>query len=130
MSWEGYAQVFCENGHLHGNWDDPYYFGGEEEKRSLCPNCGARPAFTNVVDDTNYDNQGILTDDVLKTLLISEEKTATCNLGHVHIIQAAVYRIITEEEARGLSSFMDPATNTYIRYSSLKDEGEGSASED
>lgn len=123
MSWEGYAQVFCKNGHLHGNWDDTYFYSGDADAtRSACPACGAPPGYENVVDDTNCDQQGILTDEVLKTLLISPEETATCSLGHTHVTKAAVYRIPTKKEAKELCSFWDETKGVYVRLKDHKGE--------
>ena len=61
MSFEGYNQVLCGNGHLH--YVDVYEFekyfprefGGSPENITLCqcPHCGTNAVWTNQVDTTN-----------------------------------------------------------------------------
>lgn len=49
MSYEGYEQLLCENGHLHmvDCWDSP------DPKTWRCDSCGAKLAWWNAVDQTN-----------------------------------------------------------------------------
>ena len=114
MSWEGHAQVFCINGHLHGNWDQ---YGAHD---TLCPSCKAPAALENVVDDTNGECDGTLTAEVLRSLLVSEAVIETCNLGHSHITKPEVYRIPALEELDSLQSFWDYEKEVYVRTSERK----------
>lgn len=98
MSYEGYTQNLCANGH--------YYVSGEGIYNDVGPcQCGALAAFTNHVDDTNCDEYGIIPTTVFTTLLLEEEKVETCNLGHVHVVAEAVYRIPSEEEAKAMRHY-------------------------
>ncbi len=93
MGWEGYSQNFCENGHFFRAAMGP----GEDEDVTACA-CGAAISRSNIVDDTNCDAVGVIPDEVLAALLIREQKTELCNLGHIHVVERAVYRIPSEEE--------------------------------
>lgn len=65
MSFEGYYQVLCKNGHY---WEDAYCYHvhspGEEPcpacdpEEWRCDDCGAKRAWINTVDDTNCDDYG------------------------------------------------------------------------
>jgi len=55
MSFEGFYQLSCEEGHY---WNACYGYG--EEEMELCPDCNKKPVFRNLVDDTNCDNYGEL----------------------------------------------------------------------
>jgi len=102
MGWEGYSQNFCENGHFFEMSVDVY----DCDPLPKC-SCSASITFRNVVDDTNCDARGVIPSSVLDTLLISEPKTETCNLGHVHMTEPAVYRIPTVEELHTLQHYWD-----------------------
>jgi len=115
MSWEGYGQVFCSNGHFHGNWDPYADNSGTEATHALCPACKAPPALVNVVDDTNCDSYGILTNEAVQTLLVSDQVVKTCDLGHSHVVSEAVYRIPSQEEIDSLRSYWDEGKKIYIR---------------
>lgn len=95
MSWEGYSQNFCQNGHFfHGSAE----YGVVPDACS----CGASISLQNIVDDTNFENHGVIPPEVLQTLLINAEETATCNMGHVHVTKMAVFRIPSKEELPSL----------------------------
>jgi len=108
MSWEGHSQNFCENGH---------YFGGSagfDSEPTHCPFCKAKVAVCHLVDDTNIDAVGTITDEGLATFLLEPEETATCNLGHVHVTKHAVYRIPTREELQKLEHYWDQEEGKFI----------------
>lgn len=94
MSYEGYEQHICQNGHYFET--DCSYFSNSE----LCPWCQATSAFINSVDCTNGDNDGIILDSVWDEFLICPAVKQTCNLGHEHIVRQATYRIPTQEELK------------------------------
>lgn len=92
MSWEGYYQVICKNGHYF-HAPDPFY--GET---SPCKECGAEDGWTNMVDETNCDSYGIIPYNLLvEKYLISEQVVETCNLGHKHVTQPALFRVPGDE---------------------------------
>jgi len=105
MSYEGYEQVLCENGHYHTY--DCYDFW--EAKGWSCPNCGAKAVWSNMVDVTNgsyeTDEEGrILLDkegneiriDGYVELCILDE----CKCDHCDSILERRYKIPTEEDMR------------------------------
>lgn len=95
MSYEGYEQHICENGHYF-NVPCTYSF---EEETAECPECKAPSAWMNMVNDTNCDSYGIIPDNILREhFLLSPEETQTCNLGHVHITKQEQFRIPTKDE--------------------------------
>lgn len=116
MSWEGYAQVICQNGHLHGNWT-PKATSALSSASATCPTCNAEPGFVNIVDDTNGDRFGLIREDDLKTLLTKEAAVQRCNLGHDHVIVEAQYRIPTPEEAKRLRSYYDQSLKRFRKLS-------------
>lgn len=97
MSYEGYVQILCANGH----WDmqpEPY-----EDSLDPCPFCGAKPAWTNHVDDTNCDSIGRIDLRLLRQkFLLSEAVQEKCSLGHLHTMVEAVYRVPTSDETEEL----------------------------
>lgn len=97
MSYEGYDQVICEDGHLStvDCWDDD----------SACFICGGKRVWRNGVDDTNCDEMGIIHD--FSSLVITPEELQTCNLGHPHVVKHAKYRVPTEKEAEKLRCYKD-----------------------
>lgn len=99
MSWEGYSQNFCANGHFFQG------SAGFDSEPTHCPHCKAEVAYCHIVDDTNIDALGHLTDESLAALVIEKEVTETCNLGHTHIVKHAVYKVPTREELRALEHF-------------------------
>lgn len=97
MSWEGYYQVLCKNGHL--SCVDGYAYAGyglddDDDEAYLCPVCGDGAVWHYCVDQTNtaghaYD----------KFVEIETAKTETClTCGHVRTISEARYRVPTKEE--------------------------------
>src|SRR6185436_1115387 len=108
MSYEGYVQVLCTQGHLNEydylDWEEirdrpevTYNIvGGTRTYQKVvwsCPDCKSPVAFVNHVDTTNgtdYDTgEGV----GMKFEVISPAKTETCNLGITHLIEEARYKI-------------------------------------
>ena len=98
MSYEGYVQILCNNGHRFGI--DAY------SDIDNCPYCGESIAFYNAVDVTNCDDYGIIPDVIWEKFLISPEKKEVCNLGHEHIVEQAVYRIPSKEEVESMRYYL------------------------
>ena len=85
MSYEGYVEELCANGHLRSR--DVYVPCSE-----MC-HCGATTVFTRHVDETN----GIVIDDP-STLpypfeVEKEAEFVVCNLGHKHCTAERIYKI-------------------------------------
>ena len=100
MSFEGFYQCFCKNGHLV-EIDAYDYDSGP------CHVCGAEFEVKILVDDTNGERSGVISKKALKSLVISPEVKQLCNLGHWHVVNQAVYRIPSPEELQSLRSFGD-----------------------
>lgn len=98
MSYEGYEQYICANGHY--SEADAYC------SPSLCPVCGSETGWHNRVDETNGDSVGIIPLELLnEKFLISAEDTKICNLGHQHITQHAIYRVPSAKETKPLQHY-------------------------
>lgn len=106
MSWEGYEQHLCKAGHYFENYDYNGWFGDEDKPK--CPTCGEPSTWFNVVDETNGSPQGIISDKSFQDcLLLVPAKEEVCNLGHVHTISEAVFRIPNKEETEALREYFD-----------------------
>lgn len=97
MSYEGYVQYWCENGHYHtvDAYDD--YSDGYEFK---CPECFGKQAFRNSVDLTNgsyYEDPGGAferIDGYIEPVVVEKAPMCTCNsCGHTHATGPVVYVI-------------------------------------
>jgi len=110
MSYEGYVQRICENGHRY----DTDAMSDTHMGDGLCPFCGAASAFENHVDETNCDSIGFVTIEDWERFIIEPEETQTCDLGHIHITKDAVYRVPTTEELAPLRRYYDPQTKGYL----------------
>lgn len=105
MSYEGYVQCLCKNGHL--------YTVDAWEEDDVCPSCKAPRAWSNGVDQTNGDEDGHID---MKHFLVKEAVVETCNMGHGHITSEAVYRVPSKDEVDKVATYRDWRTNktTYI----------------
>jgi hypothetical protein len=94
MSFEGYYQLICANGHYRtcDSWFSP------EGKCS----CGAEYKMINLVDQTNGPDEGIINLDDLK---IKDAIRHTCSCGHVHIVEEAIFRIPSQKEKESLRNY-------------------------
>lgn len=104
MSYSGYEQHFCKNGHYY-EADIFYFTSGYPE---ICPVCKQPSALVNSVDCTNGYNDGMIPPKFLEELLISPEVKEVCNLGHEHIVKYATYRIPTEDELDKIRVYGEP----------------------
>ena len=98
MSYEGYEQHLCSIGHYF-TVECSYSYDDDEV---LCPVCKNPSAFCNAVDETNCEAMGKIDMDVL---LVFAAKSKTCDMGHEHVTQHAVYRIPSEEERNSLQTY-------------------------
>lgn len=94
MSWEGYYQCLCQDGHYFENHDIYDYSELGDQK---CPHCGKEAVFENQVDQTNNPADGII--DFNKHFLIEAAYGKICDMNHWHQTMPAKYRIPTMEEA-------------------------------
>jgi hypothetical protein len=84
MSYEGYSQVLCANGHLRSFdcWSDM----GTLEELGLC-SCSANFVYRHMVDETNGEGKPYSFE------IASEEQNMTCNMGHKHVTVEVTYKI-------------------------------------
>lgn len=104
MSWEGYNQVLCPNGHPYTDYADSY-----NEPLNICPNCKTPGGEFNTVDQTNgcmnwcaSHDEGKCPGEICeffrcqcgmkKLILVTPAVTETCSLGYAHIKEPAKYR--------------------------------------
>ncbi len=87
MSYEGYSQLLCKKGH---NWnldcnEMPQEY--EEERDTLCPICGEKSIWENMVNTTNgsWDDDGIRIDGFidLKIKKCTQGICSKCKKPHV-----------------------------------------------
>lgn len=109
MSYEGYVQAICANGH-YTSFPEPYDMGYEHLS---CPTCKAKFGWTNSVSTTNCDSVGVIPPDVMKTFVKERTPSQVCNLGHTHEGET-LYRIPSEEETRNAQHYWDGEKYTPI----------------
>lgn len=98
MSYEGYEQQLCENGHLR--IIDAWF--SEEAMNCIC---GAKIVWRNGVDDTNCDAIGYIE---MNQFLIKEATQQACeHCGHITKGEPAIYRIPTLEETKRAQTYWD-----------------------
>ena len=85
MSYEGYTEVLCSNGH--------YTTIDCHDSLERCPWCKSLPKMTREVDQTNGAMENYpITMSSFHALKVKEPlKTQTCDLGHKHIIKQQTY---------------------------------------
>ena len=89
MSFEGYYQAICSNGHRF-NFGVTYDW--DEIENEVCDDCGAHVAWWNLVDDTNCDDVGLIHEDEFEELTPKIMETCDkCN--HTHRVKDATYKI-------------------------------------
>jgi hypothetical protein len=102
MSYEGWSQCLCEEGHLF-NGPDPW----QASKKIRCPHCNREPVVINMVDVTNGDCYGFIPEEEWERFLYTPKRVETCNLGHQHILAQATYFIPSEEEMEYMRTRVD-----------------------
>lgn len=87
MSYEGYVQTICDNGHYSVR-DDSH--GAPDE---TCFECGSsKVVWANPVDDTNCESYGYIDKRLIDMFLKNEALTKRCDLGHMHLVKPPVYK--------------------------------------
>lgn len=103
MSYEGYEQLICENGHY---WEEDALQMFEEY--GVCRICQGKVAWSNSVDQTNGPSQGEILYEVLKEkFLLTPEVVEVCNLGHPHQKSPDIFRVPTRDETKPLRVYVD-----------------------
>ena len=112
MSYEGYEQIICRNGHLHSSdcYEDMCYedkaFGNDDcppfGPLWFCPDCGELAAWINCVDVTNgsweTDEYGdeVRIDGYVEPEVLQPAETCSCpQCGHTHMVGKPIYKIPT-----------------------------------
>ena len=93
MSYEGYVQTICENGH-YSEFDahDTRWVRGEIE----CPECESEIVWVNEVDETNCDGYGYIEVELDKPAV-----TETCDhCGHTRVVEEETYKIPGDDAVR------------------------------
>jgi len=91
MSFEGYYQVLCKNGHSYTL--DIY---GDDIECSKCPICDECNTWWNIVNTTNgsLDDQGEQIDGYVELEILTEAKECTCSCcDNIHTSKFATYKI-------------------------------------
>lgn len=91
MSYEGYSQFFCKNGHYWTIDCNELMYMDEPQK---CPTCKQPEVFENMVNITNgsWDDDGTRIDGFIQPEIIKGEKLV-CKCGKEHICSCSVYKI-------------------------------------
>jgi hypothetical protein len=95
MSFEGYYQAICTNGH---RFDFGVTYDWDEVETEICDEigCGAHVAWWNLVDDTNCDRNGEIPEDEFEVL--TPEVIETCDkCKNTHRVKEATYKIPTDK---------------------------------
>jgi hypothetical protein len=120
MSFEGYYQILCRNGHIGGAdcYDDPNFDGTGSAYRDSdtdplwhCVECNEVAAWWNLVDITNgsyYQDERI--DGYVELELATEPDVCTCECGYVH------------PKSGELSTYHIPKEDGHVVNGGLRDE--------
>lgn len=98
MSYEGYLQYVCHNGH---RYDADCYDDG------VCPFCKEDFVFSNQVNETNFESFGVIPPEEWEKLQLTPQVKEVCNLGHEHTTKHATYRVPTQKEHEAMRRFLD-----------------------
>lgn len=79
MSFEGYYQNICKNGHesFRGLWDGDFYDGSYDDSELTCKECGAKLRYTRLIDTTNGIDENDSQTQTAKTVVIGFVSTPT-----------------------------------------------------
>lgn len=89
MSYEGYSQFLCKNGHhwTRDCYELPQIY--EEEVKQKCPKCGEEEVWENMVNETNgtYDDDGERIDGYVELKIKSEISGRCSACGEKHVCE-------------------------------------------
>jgi hypothetical protein len=115
MSYEGYDQILCANGHFTTR--DAY-----DDREDTCSFCGAEFVWRNDVDQTNCEEFGVID---MSKLLIAETKFDKCNkCGHCSVTEPSRYRIPGKHETQYLREYYHETSGKYHYVQSNKPSGQ------
>lgn len=107
MSYEGYEQCICTNGHRYDRADS-YHARDSGQNLKACPYCGGQAAIVNPVDETNCNSFGIVPDAAWETLKIADAVTHTCpTCTHTKVVEEQKYRIPNCKELEAMRCWRD-----------------------
>ena len=97
MSYEGFDQILCQNGHLssYDAFDSPVN-GSLENDEWVCPveNCNSTAVWWTAIDTTNGLEDGSnLYPGQVELELVDDGGVCVCNCGHKHVLKEPVYKI-------------------------------------
>ena len=100
MSYEGYEQCLCENGH--------YFIKDAWDEERPCPYCQSPIVWENSVDETNCDSVGFIQHEDLNKFIIAPRVMEKCECcGQVKPSAPAIYRIPTKEETEAIRTISE-----------------------
>lgn len=96
MSFEGFYQLLCKNGHQWTADVYDFYMAAPSRETTKCPVCNAEVAWWHIVDLTNgsFDDRDNRIDGYIKLEVLKpakECKCPTCDV--VHIVEPTTYKI-------------------------------------
>lgn len=111
MSYEGYKDCICANGHLTSQ--DAY-------EDHPCVVCEAPIVWVNEIDQTNGEDVGYISSEDMRSFCIERETTSKCPTCHSHTLyKPAVYRVPTPEETASIRTittfFEDQQLQVYLK---------------
>lgn len=91
MSYEGYEQVLCKNGHLFNMYDIGYT--ELEDDCYKCPSCKTKPVWYNCVDQTNDSGDEYVIK--LEVLTAQENEVVIDKYGkkHMLVVKEETYKL-------------------------------------
>jgi hypothetical protein len=106
MSYEGYEQHICKNGHYFERDVSPNDMWGSDD--AVCSFCAATSAWENSVDTTNGGEDGKIPFEVLEQkFLISRAENKVCpTCNHSEQVSKDVFRIPTNDETDPLKEYV------------------------
>jgi hypothetical protein len=109
MSYQGYEQNLCKNGHY--STADRYMFSDH-----VCPICQGEIVWCNLVDETNPPGpQGEIPMEKLEQFIIKSQVIEVCHTcQHSKEISPAIYRIPSPEETESLRVYLKVEDDDFI----------------
>lgn len=108
MSYEGYEQLLCENGHQDSIDAMEVMYGDHDQEKWRCEDCGGKLAWFNCVDQTNGSfitdretGEEVRIDGYVELEVDKPAVTETCeHCGHTRIVEEETYKIPEDQGHR------------------------------